>query len=444
MKWTRRLSKACAVALSLWATSAQAQQAQQGQQSQQAQQATPEAQVDETSSKSGQAEPDSAPEDMASIPHLDRDKPIVCVENEAGEKLRVQCDEEKKRCLVAKPHLELPGARDKVVARMMKPCRSADPGAYERLKSAGYEMVPALLETRYGYKRDERGRIYQTHFDLRRRLFLGIYDAIPFSEDGSHGDHRLSAEIGGRYEEYDDKTRRRDRHQFIHGRITLDPVEGEGLVYGYDRGRTGDEPVFRFVEFVTPEPDRYDISIHLGPGVRLGRFQIEQIDERTQLLADLAQGHINWEIVQSDGQGLEDYLLIRGGVGGGVAAIEDEEGDFVYGYPEIGVEGAWLIDDRGLTQLRMQAAYRHLWDDAENERDRAFAELSFERVILSVNDQPLTLFAQGGVEYKSGPLADDRITSFEALVGGRVSFFVPTRPDYGRQAESDDDIQRSE
>lgn len=213
---------------------------------------------------------------------------------------------------------------------------------------------------------------------------------------------------------------------------------------GYDRGRTGDEPVIRFVEFLSPEPDRYDISIHLGPGFRLGRFQIEEIDERTQLLVDVAQGHINWEFLQNDRQGLEDYLLIRGGVGGGVAAIEGEEDDHIYGYPEVGLEGAWIIDDRGLTQLRMEAAYRHIWDDAENERDRAFADLSLERVVLSVNDQPLTLFAQGGVEYKNGPLAEDGITSFEALVGGRVSFFVPPRPDYERQIRQQTPNQPSE
>jgi hypothetical protein len=373
------------------------------------------------------------------MPQLDRREPIICVKRDTGEMLRVQCDDTTKRCLVAKSHLEIPGARDKVVARMMESCQPAEPGALERLEADGYEMVPALLETRHGYKRDERGRIYQTHFDLRRRLLLGVYDHVTISEDGDSIDQRLSAEIGGVYETYDDETRRRERHQFLRGRISLDPIEAEGLVYGYDRGRAGDEPVFRFVEFVTPEPDRYDLAIHLGPGGRFGRFRFEQIDQRSQLLLDIAQGHINWEILQSDDQGLEDYLLVRGGVGGGIAIVEDTQEHQVYGYPEVGLEGAWTIDERGLTQLRMEAAYRHLWDDADGERDRAFADISIERVVLSNNDQPITVFAQGGVEYKEGPLAPNGMTSFQGLIGGRMSFFVPPRDDFSSAGQSPED-----
>jgi hypothetical protein len=420
MKCRIRLSNTCLVALSLcglWATNAHAQDAPVVN--------SADSPVDETSSTIGQDHLN-----LEQAPHLDPDRPIVCVENDAGEQLRIQCDDAAKRCLVAKPHLEIPGAREQVVARMMQPCQPAEPGALERLKSAGYEMVPARLETRHGYKRDERGRIYQTHFDLRRRFFMGVYDTMTIASDGSQIDHRLSAEIGGVFEEYDDTTRRRDRHQIARGKITLDPVEVEGLLYGYDRGRTGDEPVFRFVEFVTPEPDRYDIAIHLGPGARLGRFSYEEIDGRGIALIDALQGHINWEIAQNDEQGLEDYLLIRGGLGGGFLSMEGQEENPAYFYPELGVEGAWLIDDRGLTQLRMEAAYRHLWDNEGDERDRASAEVSLERVILSINDQPLTVFAQGGVDYKSGPLAPDGLTSFEALLGGRMSFFVPPPPNY--------------
>lgn len=412
MKWRFRLAKICLVVLGTCSTRAYAQ----------------DGPVEETPSEAGQRTLQS-PDKPGDMPHLDPNEPIICVETEEGEERRIQCDDQARRCLVASPYLEIPGARDKVVARMMDPCQRAEQGALERLEQAGYELVPALLETRHGYKRDERGRIYQTHFDMRRRYWVGIYDALTISPGGDVS-NRLSADIGGRWEEYDDGDRRRNRHQFLMGRITLDPVELEGLVYGWDRGRTGDEPVFRFVEFLSPEPDRYDISIHLGPGLRFGRFEFEQVDERSQLLIDAAEVHINWELVQSDGQGLEDYILLRGGVGGGFADVEGIEDSQIYGFPELGIEAAWVIDDRGLTQLRGEAAARRLWEDGDNERDRAHANLSFERIILSINEQPIMFFAQGGVEYRSGPLRDGGETAYEALIGGRMSFFTPARPDY--------------
>lgn len=419
MRRRYRVSSLCLMLLTWWSGTASAQPGES------------QPPVEGDSSNSGQAQPENAKK-----PHLDPRKAIFCVEDADGQRLRVQCDSQQKRCLVARPYLKIDGAREPVVARMMQPCQRGEPGAYARLEREGYELVPALLETRYGYKRDERGRIYQTNFDLRRRLWLGVYDFISATSDFAAVDNRLSADIGGVWETYDDATRRRNRHRFMQGRIALDPIEASGLLYGYDRGRSGDEPAIRIVEFLSPEPDRYDISIHLGPGARVGRFRLEDVDGTNQFLLDVGQGHINWEMLQNEDEGLEDYLLVRGGVGGGMVAVEDGGDPEPYGYPEVGLEGAWVVDQRGLTQLRMDAAYRKIWTVDEDERDRAHAKVSLERVVVSINDQPITVFARGGVDYRKGPLFDDGRTSFEALVGGRISILAPPRPDYAAPSRS--------
>ncbi|MFP4601161.1 MAG: hypothetical protein ACLFVJ_23130 [Persicimonas sp.] len=414
MKWRLRLSNLSLMLLGLWAGKAHAQQPT----------------VEEPSSTDGQQSSD-VQEDAQPREHFDPDKPIFCMEDEGGEWIRLQCDHQEQRCLIARSHADIPAARIAARERMMERCRPSEPGDLQKLREDGYEMVPAFA-TRYGYKRDEQGRIYQTHFDLRRRVILGIYDQMSLSGDHA-GEHRLSAEIGGVIELYDPDERKRHRHQFLRGQVHLDPLEATGLLYGYDRGRVSDEPALRIVEFVTPEPDRYDIWLNLGPGARLGRLSYEEIAGTHELLLDVGQAHINWEVLQHHDEGLEDYVLVRAGIGGGLAAVDGEESATTYGYPEVGVEGAWLIDERGLTQLRFDGALRKLWDVDGGERELAHAQLDVERVVVSINDQPITLFARTGVEYRSGPLAEEGLTSFEALVGGRVSFFVPTRPAYGGQ-----------
>ncbi|AWV89891.1 hypothetical protein [Bradymonas sediminis] len=289
---------------------------------------------------------------------------------------------------------------------------------------------------RHGFERDERGRLYQTHFDLRRRAFYGVYDWISASRDLGSFEHRLAGEFGGVWETYDDQDKHRHRHQFVQARAGINPTEVHGLLYGYDRGRADAEPTFRLVEFLTPQADRYDLFLNLGTGVRVGRMRYEPNQDNYQLLIDVFQGHLNWEFLQNRDQGLEDYLLLRVGAGVGVALGSERDFD-LYAYPEVGLEGAWTIDERGLTQMTMHAAYRHIWEDAGLEHDRAHARVNVERVLFSLNDMPVSAFAEVGVAYRSGPLFDAGALNYQATLGGRISFLSPPRPDYAPQPSTD-------
>ena len=258
-------------------------------------------------------------------PQLAWDEPVICQKLPNGEVLRVQIDEAGKRVLVAPSHLRRDGKQLEVVARRLRPCEEGQPGMVERLEGSGYQVVQARLEAPPGHERDEQGRLYQVSFDLRRRLLFGVYDGMVSGAPAFLGDlrHGLAGEVAARYEVYAPSEQKRHRFRFLEGWLRTDPFEVEALALAYDVGKTSDEPAFWITTFVG-SPRRFDVPLQLGPGLVLGRLHVRQLDGIGRLLlADLAQGHLNWQPVQD--AGLEDYLAFR--LGGGVgAAASDARG----------------------------------------------------------------------------------------------------------------------
>lgn len=381
------------------------------------------------------------------LPQLDPEREIVCVERDDGVILRMQCDDEAKRCLVAEAKLDTGAEAPTLIPRQLNPCSQAEPGALARLEAAGYEMVEARHEAPFGFKRDERGRLFQTHFDLRRRYFLGVGDVgfVDALEDVTAVSQSVYFEVGGSYEEYDGYRTRRNRFRFLEGTLQLTPLEIEGLLFQYDRGRQTIYPTLWITTFVG-EPRRYDINLDVGPGVILGRFWYGPIGSRQMGYVDVAAGHLNWEMFQT--ANLEDYFLVRLGAGLGVRFFGDDAAADVYLYPELGVEWAWLMGQRGLTELRLQGTARLAHEPVN---DATWYEMrgavALERILLAITDQPIALFIEPSAHYIEVPFDEERRADVRVMAGGRLSFFVPAREPDDRcpnEAEDYDGFQDSD
>lgn len=362
------------------------------------------------------------------LPQLDAGKPTVCMLGPDGGTMRVQCDEDDKRCLAASAHLDQDEQAHPVVARMLEECLTAEPGAWERLVADGYTMVPARNESPWGYARDERGRLFQTHFDLRRRYFLGVSDVFSLdlsSSDAVEQRNSVWFEARGSYEKFDSYDERRNRFRFLEVGVRLDPLTVEGLVFQWDRGRTARHPSLWITTFIG-EPRRFDLNMHIGPGLLMGRVRFDELDDRMMGLVDIGQLHVNWEAFQSGD--LEDYFLLRFGGGVGIRFFVDSTDTWFYVYPEAALEWAWLAGERGLTQIKLDATGRLANEPITSKTwYHARGALSIERIVLAITDQPISLFVEPSINVFSIPDDDALKLDFRAIAGGRISFFVPPR-----------------
>ncbi|RDV37659.1 hypothetical protein DV096_14240 [Bradymonadaceae bacterium TMQ3] len=278
-----------------------------------------------------------------------------------------------------------------------------------------------------GYARDERGRLFQTSFDLRRRYYLGVYDMLRIYEDQTlRGNrHALMIEAGGQHEVFNPHTSRRHRHRFVQGRLLLAPFEIDALLYGYDLSRSIDEAPLWITTFIG-EPRRFDVPIAVGRGGSVGRLHYRRTDLGDLMVLDLAEGHIGWEFYQ--GESIEDYVILTTGVGVGVIHREGAGRIDVYGAPEVGLRAAWTLTDDGLTQLAMQGRMQWAWNARTGEHwQMGSAQAAVEWSPLAINDQPITLFLAPELRYSQIPVAELQGVEVRGLLGLRLNLFVPPR-----------------
>lgn len=350
---------------------------------------------------------------------------IICTDHPDGYSLQIQCDESSDRCLWARTDVSLDGSNGErqVNARDMPFCVPVPPGEWERRVSGGYEMVEASLPARFGYARDERNRLFQTHFDLRRRYFVGVGDTI--SSDLAQGDavgQTVRFDVGGRYEAYDRYEAHRHKYRFLEGSVLVAPFEVEGLFFAYDRGRVATEPNLWITTFIG-EPRRFDINLDIGPGFHFGRLWYGDVEGSNVALIDLAQAHLNWEFLQSSD--LEDYFGIRLGGGIGIGTDPSPDGNVrVYAYPEVALIGALRIGEKGLWEI--DGELRGRWGgvvDPLGSWWEVRGAASLERILIAINDQPISIFAEPSVHWHRADYGE-RFAA-QMLIGGRISFFTP-------------------
>jgi hypothetical protein len=380
------------------------------------------------------------PEDPSNAPQLDYNEPIVCAYRPGSNVMvRMQCDHEKKECLVAEEAVfhTLPNSEggdknnpeivptDSVPEQLSGCYRLIQQEEFALLESRGYTLIPALLEIPHGYKRDERGRAFQTHFDLRSRLLLGVYYMGSVAD--SYG-QTLAIETRSSYEHIGHSKKRRHRFSFIEGEFVLSPIRARALLFDYNYGRVNNEPLF-YITNLIGEPSRTDVYMRIGKGLTLGRLDYQSYaNAPDQTMLDMVAGRLQWEILQ--GFGLEDYFMLSTASGFGTRRIGNDDAGSVYFYPELGFKAIWLQSPRGLFQLATEGRVRYAFEpDIGSAWQMAIASASAEWVMLAISDQPISLYARPEARFMNIPSDGIQQGDFRFMAGIRFNFFAPPPTD---------------
>ena len=88
-------------------------------------------------------------------------------------RVRIQCDDATKECLVAGEHVLIDGVEGEEELLRTQFCQPLSEQRVLGRVQDGFTVVEAVAEAPDGWYRDERGRIVQVNFDLHRRVYFG-------------------------------------------------------------------------------------------------------------------------------------------------------------------------------------------------------------------------------------------------------------------------------
>ena len=360
------------------------------------------------------------------LPTLDRTQPVVCYEDSDGNRWRLQCDDEKKKCLYA-PDAIVDG-EGKQVRELERAgfCRQATedfdvPG----LQAQGYELIPARAEAPYGWTRDERGRVFQTNFDLKRRLYVGGGYAPGNGELA--GEERFNIEFGVLVLETGTK-RTRHRLRLVEGEVTMAPFSADLTLLHYDLSHRFENPLLRITTFFGA-PRRHDFGLDIGFWFEGGGLEVYDTTLGDQQLWKLATAHATVDLWRSPD--LYSFVRFRGGVGVEHGLLEGE-GDRTAITPAVALEGDITLDQRGFYNVGAMLSYeRPFYTETHpmlGERARRItAEVSYEMIVLAINDQPLSLRLAGGAERRDDIPGVAEEWALQGNASLRFSLWAPPR-----------------
>jgi hypothetical protein len=369
----------------------------------------------------------SARADTEPWPAMDPHRPVLCVDRAAdGQRWRVQCDDRSKTCLWA-PDGEVDSAG--AIARDLERARPCLPVAESFLaerRSRGYRLVRGLVDAPHGWERDERGRVIQVNFDLKRRLYLGASWA-PRRIAGQGDAGRAAIDFGVFIWEHVHGKRSPTRHRLrlVEGEAHLAPYGGELVVAHYDVSRRFDDPLLRITTFFG-RPRRTDVTLHLGGWIELGSLELHRTDVGDARLWRLATAHATLDLWQS--ADLESYARVRGGLGVEGASADDLP-DRTAITPGGALESDLTLDRRGFHHVGAEIVHERprYVDGTEGTAERTRARLHYELIVLAINDQPLSLRLSAGAERRDDiPGLPDR-WALTANAGLRFSLWAPPR-----------------
>lgn len=363
------------------------------------------------------------------LPMMDPTRPVQCAKDKEGKSWRLQCNHATKVCLyAADDELGYSGERTKPLER----ARDCAFDAFDRakLEAAGYTMHAGRADAPYGWTRDERGRVFQVNFDLKRRMYFGAAYSPrkilenPFQSTRTSIDYGLlvfEARTHG-------KNPVRHRIRLLEGEVHLEPFTAELVVAHYDMSRRFFDPLVRITTFVGA-PKRHDLHLNLGMWTEVGGLEIHKTPLGHSQLWKHANAQVTLDLWQS--ANLDSYARVRTGV-----ALEGQHTD-VTGYRSALTAGSafeldWVLDRAGFHNLRVEIAHEMPRYFIPLERtgklaQRMRARLQYEAIVLAINDQPLTLkLAAGGEKRDDIPGIPDQ-WAFVMDAGLRFSLWAPPR-----------------
>lgn len=364
-------------------------------------------------------------------PTLRYDQPILCTrlpptrQVPSGE-YRMQCDAVTRRCLIA-PARELDANGEETDRPLLRTsyCDRANASASVRAQE-GYRFVPAIAESPPGWYRDEQGRVMQFNFDLHRRVYLGgawaplFRRGLGVEQDRIRVDFGIQTELPG-----GDEDTRLHRLSFLETELFLGGPSLDFTLLRYDFNVERKVPLFRITTFIG-KPRRFDLGLNLGAWAEA--LHQETIEREDSELSLLTWGAVHGTLDVWHSKDLVSYVRLRAG-----PAIER---DRTHGQntlvPAVVFEGNLTLDTDGFHHLQFAAEARKvLLDDPVTGRplhpERMKIRAGYELILLAINDQPLSLVADGRGAWRNDiPHVSGR-WEWSANVGLRASLWAPAR-----------------
>ncbi len=367
---------------------------------------------------------------LADTPMMDRDRVVHCASDKEGTLWRLQCDPATKTCLYA-PNAELDseGNRAKPLERA-RDCEIDLPFDRAKLEADGYVMIPGLPDAPWGWMRDDRGRVFQVNFDLRKRLYFGVgYTPRKILENPLQST-RASIDFGlFSYDHHERGGNTRHRLRFVEGEVHLEPFSAELVVAHYDMSRRFTNPLLRITTFVGT-PSRHDLHLNVGMWTEVGGLEVHKTPLGHSQLWKHAAVHVTFDLWQS--ADLSSFARVRTGM-----ALEGQHTD-VTGYRSALTAGSafeldWVLDREGFHNMRLEIGHdlpRYFvpLEYTGKLAQRFRAKLQYEAIVLAINDQPLTLKLAAGGEKRDDVPGVPYQWAFVMDAGLRFSLWAPPRP----------------
>jgi len=368
--------------------------------------------------------------DDAQLPAMDHDRPILCLRDQADQVWRVQCDPSTKVCLYASnEELDASGNRVKPLERA-RTCELDAPFDRKKLEGQGFTFVAGRVDAPYGWMRDERQRVFQVNFDLRRRLYFGVAYTPQKVIENPIDSTRTSIDFGLFVFDYLKRGQAPTRHRIrlFEGQVHMQPFSAEVVLAHYDISHRFIDPLLRITTFVGT-PSRHDLTLDLGAWSEVGGLELHRTPLGNSQLWKHATVQGTLDLWQSPN--LDSFARIRTGVG-----LEGQRDD-VNGYRSAityasAFEIDWVLDPAGFHNVRFEIdaeAPRYFTPTASTDKltHRLRSHLQYETIVLAINDQPLTLkLAAGGEKRNDLPGVPDQ-WAFVLDAGLRFSLWAPPR-----------------
>lgn len=372
----------------------------------------------------------------ADTPQLDPAKPVQCFTDEKGVPWRVQCSDLASggpgQCVMA-----IDGELDSTghVARALDRARSCSSRDFDlaAARAKGYTVVRGTADAPRGWMRDDRGRVFQVTFDLHRRLYGGVSWRPTLEQPG--GDQRLGrAAFDVELLELevttgDARSGYRHRLRVGQGEIDLAPFGANATLLHYDFSRRRADPLFRITTFFGT-PRRFDIDAHLGGWFEVAHVQTDEVPagERNTLMREFT-AHLTWDLWRS--ADMESFIRVRSGLGG-ERSTQDSQPDRNAVTWAGAAEGDLTLGQAGYNHLTFLGQLeRPMYFDREvgvpSSARRALVQLGFERILIAVNDQPVTLHVGGEAEYRDDLPTQPAGWDLRAVAGLRLNLWAPPR-----------------
>jgi hypothetical protein len=291
-------------------------------------------------------------------------------------------------------------------------------------------MVPAIAEAPTGWYRDEKGRVFQITFDLQKRFYMGVGWLPGFDlSQGAAVLDRVRFDMGLVAWWLSPEQRNRHTIRALEGYVVLDDLEVEGLLFAYDLSHASTTPLLRITTFFG-KPTRHDLFMDIGFGLSLGDLHVHphRVDELVEL--EFGEVHVAWDAWQS--ADLYNHLRLMAGLGIGGLWDDRRGSEAIFALlPELALESRFGLDRDGFHYLLgdFHATMPVLLsgDDVGSTKSRVGANAAYEVIFLAINDQPLSLRLEAGLDYRDDLPADAPKWDATLMAGVRFSFWAPAR-----------------